>query len=534
MTQPLSCIMDTQNTPKISDMFTIQKAGVRTRFAPSPTGHLHVGGVRTAIFNWAWARKRGGKFYLRVDDTDHERHVDGAVEKILDGFKWLGLDWDAADVLQGHGGHVKPASEPTGIQQNGVWTETESGLVYQSLRGFAYMDAVSKMKEYTYPCFCTKEETQALQSQCRKEGKRFSCSCRDLKKTNRPWNKSFCTRLDVLKVQSRGDIVVDDLILGTVSRNVNDISDPIIMRTQGGTIYSLACTVDDYEMGISHVIRGQEHLTNTFVQMLYYHALGWRPPKFAHVPFICAPQSTKKLSKRNALDLGIPITLEQYQDAGYLPDSLFNYLSHLGWSMDATTEKWTREEFVDAFDFKGTVKKPAQYDLGKCLWLNSEYMKGLSLSDRVALTRDFLQRSDNPPADEYLAQIVDAAGDRLTTASDIEQYRHFWEESEYCLDPKAVQKRLLKNDAYKKLSEFQGHLENCDWNAQDIQNKLQLHSAAHDIKPALLIHALRTATTGKLIGFGVFEGMEILGRERCLNRIILALEHCALQQEKMG
>lgn len=454
----------------------------------------------------------------------------------MEGFEWLGLDWDHSDVDQGQPGSHGPATEPRHLMRyHGDPAKSEPGVVYQSIRGFAYITAVHAMGDHIYPCFCTPEETKALQEKCRADGKRFSCPCRTLG-ADKPWSKSFCSRFDVLKAfgsEAGGDLTVDDLILGPVTRNVNDISDPVLLRTDGGVVYGLACVVDDYEMGITHVIRGQEHLTNTFLQLLLYKALGWKPPQFAHIPFICAPPpSTKKLSKRDALDLGIPITLEQYRQEGYLADALFNYLSHLGWAMDATREKWSKEEFVAAFGFDGTVKKPAHFDLPKCLWLNSEYLKEMPVEQRTKLVIQFL--GEDSGSEDCMLQIVAACGDRLTKLSDIYQHRHFWVDAAFQLDPKAVEKRLVKDDGWKLLKDFTDDYlidDLLSWKADALHEEVNAWTGVRNLKPATLIHALRVATTGSLVGFGVFEGMEILGKDRTLSRIRTALDILALQQK---
>lgn len=520
--------------------FTFEKKTVRTRFAPSPTGFLHIGGVRTAIFNWAFARRFGGKFYLRIDDTDVDRHVDGAVEKIIKDLAWIGLDYDICeeDIEQGRGGSMrKPTISTYLMRHNGDMAMTEPGVVYQSLRGHAYIAAVHTMskKDMTYPCFCTEAETEAIRDQCRKEGKRFVCPCRDLPHNERPWHKTFCTRLDVTKAsQGQDELTVNDLILGPVKKSVKDISDSVLCRSGGGITYNLACTVDDIDMRITHVVRGQEHLSNTFLQLLIYQALDAKPPEFAHIPFICAPKSTKKLSKRDAASLGVAVHLEEYREIGYLPQALFNYLSHLGWAMDASTEKWTVEQFVAAFGFQGCVKTQASFDPDKLFWLQSEYMKELSVGQKTALLQDWHESHYGHRATVHiLPQVVKAAGDRLKVLSDIKDYRHFWDNSQFILRKEAVEKRLT-HDVVKILRDFAktSLASLSSWHHDSLEACARSYCEEHSIKTASLIHALRVATTGTMVGLGVFEGMAILGKEPTLHRIEMTVEYASFDVSK--
>lgn len=413
---------------------------ITTRFAPSPTGYLHVGGIRTAIFNWAYAKKHNGNFFLRIDDTDQERHIEDAIQKIEEDFEWLNIDADA--------------------------------IMRQSSMKHHHNSAVERLLD-----------------------------------SGKAYHDDGCVRLDVKKVAD-GDLVINDLILGPVSRNVKDINDFVIRRSDGSPLYNFATVMDDVALEITHVIRGQEHLTNTFPQLLIYKALDAKLPQFAHIPFICAPNSKKKMSKRD----DVPCTLDVYREQGYLPETIFNYLCHLGWALDAEREKWTREEFLNNFELEAICKSPAAFDPQKLLWLQGEYMKEKSTLDRLGMVK--AQRPNLDSA--VLLKVVRAAGERLKLPSDINSYLHFFNDDDFFLDPKAVKKRL-KDDAPKHLKIFRDRMTNLEEN--QVERELKKYCEENELKPATLIHALRVATTGSLIGFGVFEGIEILGMKKTLERI---------------
>lgn len=490
---------------------------IRTRFAPSPTGFLHIGGVRTAIFNWAYAKKHGGKFYLRIDDTDRDRHVEGAVEQIVNGFKWLGLNWDIPDidVIQGLPGHLIPISQESILPT--LSAKTIPGLMYQSLRSIQYFQALIKLEKcgFAYKCTCTQEELEedwknGVENRCVNRG---SAELPD----------NYCYRLNVRKV-AEGEISFVDQILGEITTSISEIKDFVLIKSDGGTVYSFATVIDDADLGITHVIRGQEHVSNTFPQLLLYKALRHKPPVFAHIPFICSPptkqNARQKLSKRSADELGIPVYLSQYQSEGYLSSAIFNYLTHLGWSMDDSTEKWDRKQFVDAFELSDVIKSPAIFDLQKLHWLQGEYFKELSIESKCDLIR-LTCGIEN----DFLPAVVEAAGDRLTKATDIQRFAHFWNDAEFSFDPQAVEKRLRGKEEI--LRSFAKEIQ--DWKATSIESFLNQWCIKTENHKSTLIHALRVATTGSQVGFSLYHGMEILGKDRCLDRINRATEKRSLQ-----
>lgn len=511
---------------------------IKTRFAPSPTGNLHIGGVRTAIFNWAFARRNKGQFFLRIDDTDHERNVREAYDQIINDIRWIGLNWDMPDppIVQGIAGHMGTCADILPMWQAAYRNEWETipGIVYQSLRSNRYLHIVHQLLEkgFAYECFMSQEEVKEKAGLAKKEKKNYRCDDhRNLTHGQKVeyWSKGIARSIR-LNVDSIGkqSLVLNDLLLGEIACNVSEIEDFVLMRQQGKSTYALATSVDDMDMGITHVIRGQEHLTNTFKQLLIHYALEQEPPSYIHIPFITAPNSKKKLSKRS----GVAVTLEEYRNAGYLADALFNYLSHLGWSLDGKTEIWDREKFVSSFGFDRMIKSSASFDPKKLDWVQSQYMSKLPTEIKA---NGVLKRFGNKGDKNRMLGFVEAAGDRIKTFSDTEIHRHFWDDECFVLHEDAVEKRLSDPYVIELLSQFQNVLKSFmgEWKPTVIQTLVRCFTEGRKApdKPEdkkavfkMLIHALRVATTGTTVGIGLFEGMAILGRERCYDRVVFTLE----------
>ena len=515
---------------------------VRTRFAPSPTGYLHIGGVRTALFNWLFARKHGGQFVLRIDDTDQQRNVDEALAPILHGFRWLGLDWDEGPEAGG-----------------------DCGPYYQSQRAELYQAAVDQLLDQgaAYRDFATPDELQAERDAAQQAGESFTYS--------RRWRAESQADVERFEAEGRagvvrlampreGELVLDDLVRGEVRFAWAKEQDHVIQRADGTCLYHLATVVDDHAMQISHVIRAEEHLSNTPRQVFIAQQLGYQPPQFAHVPFVAEPGSKNKLSKRKlekylknrdfaalnkhgqqiAERIGLqmtaetfnPVIVDFYEQIGYLPDALLNYLLLLGWSLDDSTEEFSREEMIEAFSLERVNKAAASFDPQKLMAFQDRAMQQLPLKQRAARCVEFLQQAglvNSPPECEtapYVTQIVEAAGDRIKAAGDILDYDDFFtadDALEY--DEKAVQKRLVKpEDAATLLTAFRDELASLEpFTVESTDAALHAFVEKREIKIGQIIHALRVAVTGKAVGFGVFESLAILGRERCLARIDRAL-----------
>ena len=516
---------------------------VRTRFAPSPTGYLHIGGVRTALFNWLLARQSGGQFILRIDDTDAKRNVQEALQPILDGFRWLGIDWDEGPEIDG-----------------------PHAPYFQSRRLEKYQAAANELlaKGLAYRDYATSEEVAAERTAAEKEKREFvysrtwmAASEEDCKKFEAE-GRSFVVRL---KMPREGKCEFHDLIRGDVSVDWAREQDHVIQRADGSCLYHLASVVDDSDFEITHVVRAVEHLSNTPRQIFIAQGLGYELPKYAHIPFVAEPGSKTKLSKRKiekylknrdfsklyadgaaiAEKIGLetspdsfnPVLVEFYREVGYLPEAIVNYLLLLGWSLDDKTEDFTREQMLEHFSLDRVVKSEASFDPSKLSAFQQRYMNALPIKRKTALALRFLQSSElitEPVACDmgpYVTQIVEAADDRIVVAGDILKFDEFFvADDQMQYDEKGFEKRLVK-------AECAGHLltELCkvlsatdDFSATNLESVIKGFCEAMEIKIGQIIHAIRVAVTGKTSGFGMFDTLAILGKERSLDRINRTLE----------
>ena len=515
---------------------------VRTRFAPSPTGFLHIGGVRTALFNWLYARRHGGRFVLRIDDTDAERNVDQALEPILHGFRWLGLDWDEGPQVGG-----------------------DLGPYYQSQRAERYRAAVQTLleRDLAYRDYATPEELQTERDQAQAEKRRFLYSRRWMADTDEQaaaFEAEGRRAVVRLKMPRNGSCRFTDHIRGEMDVEWALEQDHVIQRADGSCLYNLANVVDDHDMQITHVIRAEEHLSNTPRQIFIARGLGYTPPEFAHLPFVAEPGSKNKLSKRKlekylkhqdfaklnehgrriATAIGLetsadtfnPVIVDFYEQVGYLPDAVVNYLLLLGWSLDDKTETFTRQEMIEHFSLERVNKAPASFDPQKLSAFQERYMAQLSLDEKVERLLPYLVKAgllSEKVADESASRvraIAAAAGDRIKVAGDILDYRDFFTaDAELDYEDKAFEKRLRKPaEAAELLGKFRERLSDiATFDARALEQMMQELLEAEGIKIGQVIHAVRVAVTGKAVGFGLFETLAILGRERALARIDRAL-----------
>jgi len=516
---------------------------VRTRFAPSPTGYLHIGGVRTALFNWLFAKGQGGQFLLRIDDTDQQRNVEEALAPILHGLRWLGLDWDEGPEVGG-----------------------DFGPYYQSERQDKYHAAVGELlaRGAAYRDFARPDELEAERALAKEAGRQFVYS-----RCWRAENDADAARFAAEGRQSvvrllmprEGQLVLDDLVRGEVRFDWAKEQDHVIQRADGSCLYHLATVVDDHGMQISHVIRAEEHLSNTPRQVFIAQQLGYELPAYAHLPYVAEPGSKTKLSKRKldkylknrefaqlnehgqaiarrlgleaAADTFNPVIVDFYEQVGYLPDALLNYLLLLGWSLDGKTEEFSRADMLRHFSLDRVNKAPASFDPEKLFSFQTRAMQQVPLKQRVAKVLPFLQQAglvaNPPPCDTgpYLSQILEAAGDRVKVAGDILDFDDFFvDDSALAYDQKAFDKRLRKPaDARELLAKLRPKLAGAEPFTAEALEKLQ-HDfvAAQGIQIGDIVHSVRVAVTGKAVGFGLFDTLAILGRERCLARIDRALE----------
>jgi glutamyl-tRNA synthetase len=514
---------------------------VRTRFAPSPTGYLHIGGVRTALFNWLFARKNGGQFILRIDDTDRQRNIDEALEPILHGFRWLGIDWDEGPEVGG-----------------------DYGPYYQSERHELYAEAVERLlaSGHAYRDYATSEEIQSEREAARETGAQFVYSRRWAARTDedrRRFEAEGRRGVVRLAMPREGVCRFTDLVRGGLEFEWAREQDHVIQRADGSCLYHLANVVDDEAFAISHVIRAEEHLSNTPRQIFIAQSLGCDLPAYAHLPYVAEPGSKTKLSKRKldkylkqqdfarlaehgekiAAALGLettpdtfnPVIVDFYEEIGFLPEALLNYLLLLGWSLDDRTEFFDREEMIGSFSLERVQRAPASFDPVKLWTFQERYMLALDPGSRLDLVMPFLEKagwfSDADDATRrYVGAIVEAAGDRIKVAGDILDYRDFFVEAgELEYDEKAFEKRLRKpGDAAGLLAAFRERLVALDpFDAVSTEEAMRSFIEEQGVKLGQIIHAVRVAVTGKSVGFGLFEILEILGRERVLARVDRAL-----------
>jgi glutamyl-tRNA synthetase len=505
--------------------------------------------MRTALFNWLWARHNAGQFILRVDDTDQERNLDSALEPILAAFRWLGLDWDEGPDVGG-----------------------PRGPYYQSQRGAHYERAAQQLIDsgQAYRDFDAPEQIRADREEADREKRNYLNIRRSLEMTPAEVQAAIeQQRPHVLRLLVPRDqvISIDDGVRGHVEWNCGLVSDPVLVRGNGAPLYNFATVVDDHDLGITHVIRGEEHLTNTAVQVLIYQALEVSIPCFVHVPFITAPGTKRKLSKRDlsryrnnphfrrmfqradqvfpVLGLGDsellnPVMVEYYERIGYLPEAMINALSRLGWSLDDKTEIMSRQTIIDHFSLKRIVKGPAGLDTDKLDSYQAHWMSELTDEQRLDGVLPFLEAAgltagaDDQDRRLFVARVLRAMGDRLKIFSDILDVAFFFED-DVEFDDKAFRKRICKAGVPDLLEGFQQKLaELNDWTAEILEAELTAYAEAHGVSAGLLIHALRIATTGQPTGPGVYECAELVGREKSLERITLALQRVRSEQSAEG
>ncbi len=511
---------------------------VRTRFAPSPTGYMHIGGMRTAFFAWLFARHMGGKFILRIDDTDEARNMTEALGPILQAFRWLGLDWDEGPEVGG-----------------------DFGPYYQSQRGDLYQAAALKLiaSGQAYHDFSTPAEIAADRAEADKAKRPYINIRRSLDLTaeqraahlaeGRPWVLRFLV--------PRGEtVVIDDIIRGRVEWDTSLLPDPVIVRGNGGPLYNFATVVDDAQLQITHVIRAEEHLSNTPIQVLLHKALGNTLPTFAHVPYVAAPGSKEKLSKRKIAEyrknpkfkilferadevfpkIGLtvtpersPVTVEYYEKIGYLPAGVLNALGRLGWSLDEKTEIMSLVEMIQNFTLERVVKAPAGFDPDKLFSFQSHWMKELPLDQKIEgclpylVAAKLISEPVSSETRELVSRVIVGLGERLKLFSDIIDTEYFFRD-EYPIDEKMFQKRVCKPGISALLQEFSGRIAASEsFSMESLEADLQAFVTEKGIPQGDMIHALRLSTTGTPVGPGVYDCLVLLGKERSLARIAAAV-----------
>jgi glutamyl-tRNA synthetase len=466
-------------------------APVVTRFAPSPTGFLHIGGARTALFNWLYARGRGGKMLLRIEDTDRERSTKEAIDAILDGLNWLGLNWDG-------------------------------DTIYQFSRVARHREVVEQLlaSGKAYRCYCAPEELTAMRERARAEGRTrlYDGRWRDRDPGDAPPGAKAAIRI---KAPLTGETFVDDQVQGRVTWQNENLDDFVLLRSDGTPTYMLAVVVDDHDMGVTHIIRGDDHLNNGARQKQIYEALGWNVPVMAHIPLIHGPDGSK-LSKRHGA-LGV----DAYRAMGYLPAAMRNYLVRLGWS-HGDQEIFSTEEMIAAFDLPQIGRSPARFDFAKLESLNGHYMRTSADADLMTALEQLLPhlpqgaeiaKKFTPEVRQRLMAAMPHLKDRAKTLVELLDTAAFlWADRPIAIDANAA--ALLTPDARQLIGELIPRLEaNSAWSAASTEAEIRAFAEAKGVKLGAVAQPLRVALTGRTTSPPIFDVLAVLGRNESLARL---------------
>lgn len=482
---------------------------VRVRYAPSPTGFLHIGNARTALFNYLFARHYGGEFIIRIEDTDQKRHVEGGEESQLENLHWLGLDWDEGPDVGGNFGPYR-----------------------QSERRHIYTPLVEQLlaEDKAYKCYCTEEELEAEREEQRAQGlmPQYSGKCAHLTEEERAAKEAEgITPVVRIRTDQEKVYTFEDLVKGEISFEGKSVgSDWVILKRDGFPTYNFAVVVDDHYMEITHVLRGDDHISNTPKQMLVYEALGWEPPRFGHMTLIINSETGKKLSKR---DTEVLQFIEDYRDLGYLPEALFNFISLLGWSPAGEEELYSKEEFIEIFDYKRLGTSPAAFDAKKLDWIANQYMKEMDLDALVDEVIAQLQKRDYVDGDlsederSHYHKLTSLYQDQLSYAAQLPEVAGLffdqtieWTKSEMeVLSSEQVPAVLnaLKNEL-TALADFE---------ASEISKAIKAVQKETGVKGKNLFMPIRVATTGQTHGPQLADSIELLGKEKVLEHVEEAL-----------
>ncbi len=459
---------------------------VVTRFAPSPTGFLHIGGARTALFNWLLARRHGGRFLLRIEDTDRARSTQEAIDAILEGLVWLGLDWD-------------------------------DDWVSQNARADRHREVANTLLErgHAYRCYASREEIEAARDAARKEKRplRFESPWRDRAAADAPGDRDCVIRL---KAPRDGETVIEDHVQGRVRVSNAELDDMVLLRADGSPTYMLAVVVDDIDMGVTHVVRGDDHLTNAFRQVQICHAMGWTPPEYAHIPLIHGPDG-KKLSKRHGA-LGVAA----YREMGYLPEAMRNYLLRLGWG-HGDTELISTEDAIRIFDVDDIGKGAARFDFKKLDSFNAHYIRHADDARLATLARPFIETKLGHAINEAdlarLAIAMPGLKERAKTLVELaESALYLFRQRPIELNDKAD--KILDDEARRMLGRLVPVLAASeDWTEETLEKTVGSFAETEDLKLGKIAQPMRAALTGSNISPGIYDVLTVLGREESLARL---------------
>ncbi len=474
-------------------------SAVRVRFAPSPTGSPHIGNIRTALFTWLFARKHGGVFILRIEDTDRARYVEGSVQEIMDSLRWLGLDWD-------------------------------EGPYFQSQRLPLYREVAEKLVEtgHAYRCYCTPERLEELrrQQEAAKQPTGYDRKCRYLSDEERKeLEAQGLPHVIRFAMPLEGETVFHDEIRGEIRFENALIDDFVMLKSDGYPTYHLASVTDDHDMGITHVIRGEEWISSTPRHVQIYRALGWELPKFAHLPMILGTDR-KKLSKRHG-----SVQFVEYIQQGYLPEAMLNFLALLGWSADEDRELYSREELIERFDLSGVQENPAIFDGQKLLWMNGVYIRRKPIEELTRLCLPYLQEAglmpQNPSPEEvtYAQRVIALEAERMKLLSEVVPLTEYFFRDTLEYEEKGVRKWFTQPyvpQMLEMLIERYSALEPFD--VPHIEATTRAIAEELGVSAAQVIHPTRVAVSGRTVGPGLFEMIEVMGKERVLHRLRAAQE----------
>ncbi len=487
-------------------------SNTRVRFAPSPTGYLHLGGARTALFNWLLAHAAGGKYILRIEDTDRERSTDEFLQAILEDHRWLGLIWDEGPEVGG-----------------------EVGPYLQSERTGTYEPLLSKMLEdgTAYRCYCSPEELESRRNAAPDGGRewRYDRRCFSLSDDERAALEAE-GRLSVIRFRvPDGKTRFEDMVLGPIEVDHAEIDDLVLARSDGSPTYNFVVVVDDLSMGVTHVVRGSDHTSNTPKQILIAKALGGTPPTFGHLPLVLGPDRQVLSKRRGALAVG------EYRRQGYLPEALVNYMALLGWSYDGESEFFTLEELIERFDIGRVSGKAAAFDPEKLLWMNAQWLKRLPVPERTDRMLPFLRKAglvDADPDGEARARLETIVGlidDRAKTLADVVEQAGYFLTDDIEYDEEAVNKVLTKpgvitiiDGLYTRLSEAQ------TFEPEVIESLIRSYAEEQGLGVGKVVQPIRVAVTGGTASPGIFETLSLLGREKVLERLGRARKIAAERQ----
>ncbi len=476
---------------------------VRVRYAPSPTGHLHIGNARTALFNYLYARNQNGKFIIRIEDTDKKRNIEGGEESQLKFLKWLGMDWDeSVDV----GGEFGPYRQS---ERNDIYKKYYEELLEKGL---------------AYKCYCTEEELEAEREEqaAKGENPRYSGKHRDLTEEQRATYEAEGKLPSIrFRVPTGKDIKFVDMVKGEVSFETEGIGDYVIVKKDGTPTYNFAVAVDDHLMQITHVLRGDDHISNTPKQIMIYEALGWDVPQFGHMTLI-VNESRKKLSKR---DESIIQFIEQYEELGYLPEALFNFIGLLGWSPGGEEELFSKEEFINIFDPSRLSKSPAVFDTQKLTWMNNQYIKKLDVDTLVTLALPHLMKAGLLPENmtdakkDWTRDLIALHQEKMSYGAEIVSLTELFFKThiEYEEEAKEVLAQEQVPEVVKAFHEELSALE--DFSSDNIKAAIKAVQKATGQKGKNLFMPIRVATTGQTHGPDLPQAISLLGKETVLARL---------------